>query len=205
MWKLTTILVVHVASFASILGLYFTLTPLSVPRPDWHWLILGAAIFGAVALAVYAIVEFFRSEPKKYRSQKKINSFMCRWVSSGGRVVIFSRDMSWAREDQVRKILLEKAERGELTIFLEHTIELTDELRERGATIVTYQSLGHTPRARFTIVGYGREGARVAVGVQENGYHVIQEYRNGFHPFFAVAEDLVRFLIAAQTGARDVP
>jgi hypothetical protein len=129
---------------------------------------------------------------------------MCRWVSSGGRVVIFSRDMSWANEDQVRRILLEKAESGELTVFLEHAIPLTDELRERGATIVTYQSLGHIPRARFTIVGYGREGARVAVGVHENGYHVIQEYRNGFHPFFAVAEDLVRFLIAAQSGATHV-
>ena len=101
--------------------------------------------------------------------------------------------------------MLEKATRRELTVFLEHSIPLTDELRERGATIITYQSLGHIPRARFTIVDYGREGARVAVGVHEHGRHVIQEYQNGFHPFFAVAEDLVRFLIAAEPDAKHVP
>jgi hypothetical protein len=204
MARLFAILVVQFASFASILGLYLTLIPLSEQRPTWHWLLLGIAISAAFGLAWYEIFEFTNLAPKRYRSQNRINSFMCRWVSSGGRVVIFSRDMSWAHEDQIRTILLAKAERRELTVFLEHSIPLTDDLREHGATIVTYQSLGHIPRARFTIVDFGREGARVAVGVNENGRHVIQEYRNGYHPFFAVAEDLVNFLTAARPGTKHV-
>jgi hypothetical protein len=123
---------------------------------------------------------------------------MCRWVSQPGRVVIFSRDMSWARADSVRNVLVGKADRGELTVCLEHEVQLTNELHNHGANIVTYGHIGHVPRSRFTIVGFEREGARVAVGVADNGRHVIQEFQSGAHPFFAVAEDLVKLLIAAK-------
>lgn len=130
---------------------------------------------------------------------------MLRWISSGGRVVIFSRDMSWAHDEAVCSVLKDKAARNELTVCLERSIKLTDELRNCGATIITYGHLNHIPRSRFTIVDFGREGARVAVGVHQNGRHVIQEYRDGLDPFFAVAEDLVRLLIAADAGGQHVP
>lgn len=198
MLKFFAIAIVHVASYASILGLYFTLVPIDHPRPHWHWILLGASILATLGLILSEFLGYRRSAPKTYTSQKKINSYMGKWVSGGGRVAIFSRDMSWARVDPIRRILREKAAQNELIVCLEHPIELTDELEELGAQIVTYQDLGHMPRSRFTIVDFGREGARVAVGVQEKQGHVIQEFRSGHHPFFAVAEDLVRFLAARQ-------
>ena len=118
--------------------------------------------------------------------------------------MIFSRDMSWADDEATRQILLEKAERNELTVCVERSIPLTDELRQSGARIVTYESLGHVPRSRFTIVDFDRDGARVAVGVRVQDKHVIQEFRSGHHPFFAVAEDLVKFLIASNHEMIDV-
>jgi hypothetical protein len=204
MKKLIATLVVNFASYASIFGLYFTLIPLSETRPLWHWALLVLIALSACILIGIETADFVQSAPRTYKSQKKINSYMSRWVSSDGRVVIFSRDLSWAHESSVRAILRDKAKRRELTICLEHDIPLTDDLRDRGATIITYQTLGHIPKARFTIVGFGREGARVAVGVNEKGKHVIQEYRSGSHPFFAVAEDLVKFLIAAEPGRAHV-
>jgi hypothetical protein len=198
MLKLVTTAIVHIASYASILGLYFTLVPLDHPRPHWHWVLLGASILATIGLILNEFLDYRRSAPKIYTSRKKITAYMRKWVSGGGRVAIFSRDMSWAKADPIRTILREKAARDELMICLEHPIELTDELKELGAQIVTYQDLKHIPRSRFTIIDFGRDGARVAVGVQEQNGHVIQEFRSGHHPFFAVAEDLVRFLAARQ-------
>ncbi len=119
--------------------------------------------------------------------------------------MIFSRDMSWTHDEAIRQVLMEKAGRNELIVCLEHPIRLTDELRRQGAQIVTYGALGHVPRSRFTIVDFGREGARVAVGVKVGNEHVIQEFRSGDHPFFAVAEDLVKLLLASSGKMLDVP
>jgi hypothetical protein len=119
--------------------------------------------------------------------------------------VIFSRDMSWGSDEKVRRVLSKKAAQGELTICLEHAIPLTDELKQVGATIIEYGYLGQVPRSRFTIVDFERDGARVAVGVTQNRRHVIQEFRSGVDPFFAVAEDMVRFVIASEKQDRHVP
>lgn len=198
MLKLFATAIVHVASYASILGLYFTLVPLDQPRPPWHWLLIGASILVTIRLILKDFLEYCRFAPKVYTSKKKINAYMCKLVSGSGRVAIFSRDMSWAQAETVRAILQDKAKRNELIVCLDHPIELTDELKALGAQIITYRDLKHLPRSRFTIVDFGREGARVTVGVPEKDGHVIQEFRSGHHPFFAVAEDLVKFLVARQ-------
>jgi hypothetical protein len=203
--SLLTTLVAQTASCASILGLYFTLQPLGGERPWWHWLLISLSIGAAVFVAAREITAHLFDGPRTYRSTAKINSYMRRWVASGGRVVIFSRDMSWAHEPATRSLLREKAHQNELTVCLEHSIALTDELQREGATIITYGSLSHVPRSRFTIVDFGREGARVAVGVREGNVHVIQEFRSGEHPFFAVAEDLVKFLMALSSMKPHVP
>ena len=205
MLKLGAIIIVQLASLASILGLYFTLLPPGADRPFWHWVPIIFAVAVFLQLAFREVSDHLRSAPKVYRSKEKINSYMRDWVSSAGRVVIFSRDMSWAGETEVRQLLLDKAKRNELTVYLERRIPLTDELEQQGAKIVTYEELGHVPRSRFTIVDFGREGARVAVGVKVGDDHVIQQFRSGDHPFFAVAEDLVKFLLPLNHENLNVP
>jgi hypothetical protein len=195
--KILTVVVLQVATFSSLVGLYFTIIPIDQPRPNWHWMVLGASAIASLFLTAYEIRDHIKATPKTFRSQKKINRYMCRWVSSGGRVAIFSRDMSWANEEAVKSILLTKAANNELTVCLEKEIPLTNELKEKGARIVTYGGLGHVPRSRFTIVDFDKEGARVAVGAHLDGRHAIEEFRSGDHPFFAVAEDLVKLLLKA--------
>jgi hypothetical protein len=103
--------------------------------------------------------------------------------------------MSWATDNNTRNILFAKAERHELTICIERMIPLARELQERGANIIEYGALGVVLRSRYTIIDFERDGARVAVGGPVGKTHVIQEFRNGEHPYFAVAEDLAKVLV----------
>ncbi len=197
MIKLVTGLLIEISAYASILGLYFTIVPPQGTHSIWHW--IGLLVFALLALVSLGrdVIDHIRTRPKVYggkNKQVKINKYMCRWLSSGGRAVIFSRDLSWAANESLRLILLAKAARGELTLFVEHPLPITDELAKLGATIVVYKDGEHLPRSRFTIIDYGREGARVAVGVTQNGKHVIEEFQSGEHPFFAIAEDLTKFI-----------
>lgn len=204
MFRFISRLVTHLASYASIFGLYFTVAPPTSERSTFEWWLLAIGFLLAAVTVYIEIDDFVRSGPKFFRKQQAINDYMRRWVSQSGRVVIFSRDMSWAMQKPVRDVLLEKASRNELIVCVERDIQLTNELHARGAQIVTYGQIGHVPKSRFTIVGYEREGARVAVGVSNNGQHVIQEFQSGSHPFFAVAEDLVKLLIAAKASGANV-
>lgn len=205
MSKVITAVLVQAASCASILGLYFGLQPPDHQHPWWYWPVVVFVLAAAVFLIFNEVRTYFLSTPRAYRSQRKINAFMRKWVSSAGRVVIFSRDMSWAEETTIRQILVEKAERNELAICIEQPIPLTNELRRRGARVVTYGSFGHIPRSRFTIVDFERDGARVAIGAKVGNDHRIQVYQYGSHPCYELAEDLVKLLIGSAAFRQDVP
>lgn len=111
--------------------------------------------------------------------------------------------MSWAQETKTREILTDKAKRSELVLCVEHEMALATELKAAGATLITYGALNHIPRSRFTIVDFGKEGARVAVGAHVAGTHMIQEFQSGHHPFFALAEDLANILMKYQEIKND--
>src|SRR5690348_5154195 len=105
MTKLISVMILQTASCASILGLYFTLIPITGDHPWWHWSLLTFVVGVSVFLIVWEMITYERSAPRVYRSQRRINTCMRRWVSNGGRVVIFSRDMSWAQEQPIRGLL----------------------------------------------------------------------------------------------------
>lgn len=109
--------------------------------------------------------------------------------------MIFTRDMTWV-DPTVQEILTAKARQRELTICIEHPLTVAEALEKEGAEIICYGELGVVPQSRYTIVDFEKHGARVAVGGAVGNYHVIQEFRDGEHPFFAVAEDLAKILIA---------
>ena len=188
----------HVASLASILGLYFTIYPGASDRSAWHTVLLTIFSLAFVCFSLWEVISYFKNRSTQIALNKpqKIQAYMRRWLSHGGRAVIFTRDMSWAHSDETRKVLFEKAQRNELTICIQAPIQLTDELKSHGAEIYPYAELGHVPRSRFTIIDFERDGARVAVGGTVNGKHLIQEFESGKHPFFSVAEDLVKLLLA---------
>lgn len=198
MTKILGMVVLQLSTLGSFIGLYLTVYPSPHERPWWHWALLIFTSLVTLFLVFAEVRSYLRNAPKSYKTNEKINAYMRRWISSGGRAVIFSRDMSWAQDRTTKDILIQKAHNGELTLCVEHSLPIIEELRAAGAAVINYGGL-HVPRSRFTIVDFEKEGARVAVGAKQNGVHVIQEYRNGEHPFFGVAEDLVKILAAMES------
>jgi hypothetical protein len=197
MTKLASVIFVHLLSLTAIWRLYLSLPSSEHDRIIWQF---GAPLISLLLTLVIAweIYNYWRTVPSRFRIFKnwRIKRYMRRWLSSGGRAVIFTRDMSWADDKATRDVLSDKARAGELIICIEHTIPLAEELATKGATIISYGELGVVPRSRYTIVDFESDSARVAVGGAVGYSHVIQVYRNGQHPFFSVAEDLAKILLA---------
>jgi hypothetical protein len=188
------LLVTWLAAAASVFGLLVTLRPVeqALTGPQGAALALLGSVF---LLAAYAdIRDHLQRQPKKYKTDVEINAYMFRWISRGGRVVIFTRDHTWARDPKIRDLLSSKARRDELAICLPSETTLTRELRSEGAEIIVYPQLAYTPGSRFTIINDGRiADAAVAIGRQVNGEQVIEEFPIG-DPVFAVTKDLVEVL-----------
>jgi hypothetical protein len=187
-------LIVQLSSFASILGLYFTVLPLSNERPNWHWAMIIAFSALSIFLAFKEIRLKMQERHRKFRNTAAVNRYMCKWISQQGRTVIFSRDLSWGDEYNSKTALMKKARAGDLKIFLHQKTALSDALEGEGAEIVVYGETDHEPKSRFTIVGFGKEGARLAVGTQRGGKPIVYEFESGEDPVFALAEDYAKLL-----------
>ena len=110
-----------------------------------------------------------------YRDQSSIRGYLFDWIKSGRHVAIFTRDMSWSDDPPMRDLLEHKAQANELTVVLPKSIDLTEHLREIGATIVAYGDASNV-RCSFTITNYCAQGSRIAIGWRSGNYHIIQEY-----------------------------
>jgi hypothetical protein len=207
MAKIVSIVVIYGGAFASFVGTHLSLNA-DLRLNSWHFYWLVAASAFTLLAFVSDISQYMRTKPKIFKvpdAKGEIVDYMCHWLSSGGRTVIFSRDMSWASHEAVRRLLSEKAKKHELVICLQNHNESTAKLANLGAEIYAYGHLGEVPLSRFTIVDYEKHGARVAVGLGEDGKHVIKEYQKGKDPFFSVAEDLVRYVIASCKSSQHAP
>ena len=195
MFKMLVKIFFAFASYASLLSLILTIWPIN-QRPSTLQLSLFAlASFILLLVVGNELLDYFRYGPRLFTQQRKINDYMYKWVSRGGRVAIFSRDLSWAGEDRIRQLLLDKARPNELCICLPERIPAVEVLEREGAQICVYPELDYTPESRFTIVNRGRMGARVAIGRAIRDKHRIDEFSSGEHPVFSVANDLVEIVI----------
>ena len=118
--------------------------------------------------------------------------------------MIFSRDLTWANDHEMRTLLKEKAKRRELSICLRDHTSLSDEFRIAGATIFTYGELDFMPSARFTIINHGRSDAHLAIGRVSEGKHIVREIVSGQDPLFALASDLAEVIMKVNQK-RDEP
>lgn len=192
-------LVPLVASFASMGGLLVAFLPSPKDLPWWAVALLVLAVFGFVVLAV---LEFFDRRGRRVYAKSDtegIKRYMHDWIEHGGRVAIWTRDMSWAQNPETRRLLTEKARRNELILCLPELNDVAAELTRAGAEVCAYGvSLLESPASRFTIAFLGRDGSRVAVGRAEGDTHVIDEFSAGGHPAFHLAADLVALVRALQ-------
>lgn len=186
----------HLGTLGSLIGIIFLIKGNENPSA----FLMGFLICLAIILFILAIVWEMRLSQKNKgiycKNEKEINEYMFRWINKGGRVTIFTRDMSWAEDDIVIKdMLLKKAMKNELTIILAKNKGLTKNLEQNGANIYTYGELGYTPNSRFTIVRTGRIDSKVAIGKEQNGKHFIEEFSSADGYQFHIANDLVNFLM----------
>lgn len=185
----------HIGTVASIFGLFISLKNPQAQLNVWHWLLLILSIGLFIITIVFLIQEYLENKPKMCKNDQEIRDYMYRWISKGGRVVIFTRDMSWASDREMTDMLNNKARASELTLCLPNRIPLINDLEKAGASIIDYPNLNYTPRSRFTIINYGRDDAKVAVGKRVDvNKHLIEEYGIGQHPYFNVANDLINIL-----------
>lgn len=183
-----------IGCFASSLGLIFIIRS---PKQLWtvgEGIILGILICFFLAAVILSIIDYIKRKPLLLRKESKIRDYMYRWISRGGRTVIFSHDLSWVRDDRMKDLLRSKAQRNELSICLPRRTPFVEELENIGASIYDYPELQYVPRSRFTIINMGRHDAQVAVGGSFKRKHLIEEFSIGEHPYFFIANDLVEII-----------
>lgn len=199
-WKLLAL----AASFASLVGLLFPFLPSPRDLPWWAMALLILALLSFVVLIGLEV--FQRRGRRVYREadSEGIKRYMHKLIKHGGRVAVWTRDMSWANNPETYQLLTDKARRGELILCLPEPNEFTANLTKAGAEVCTYGAkLLESPASRFTIAFFGRDGARVAVGRAEGETHVIDEFSSGGHPAFHLAADLVTLVRALQVRDRE--
>lgn len=193
---LTVKLVLIFLSMVALLATLYPLIDLEKITPATASVI---SIVGTVLVVLYGLLIFFEiytAEGKRVFKQsdsESICNYMLYWIAYGGRVAIWTRDMSWAKDDESKELLLEKAKNDELIICLPTHTTFTKELKKEGAQIYTYGTeLLSEPGTRFTIAYYGRDGSKVAIGRAKADQHVVEEFNSGSHPAFHLAYELVQ-------------
>lgn len=183
-------------ALASLVGLVFELRPAGKPATPIEITLGVIAALLTVWWTYLAVRQHLRDRPVVCKTDNQILRFMHRWIGREGRVVIFTRDMSWAHSADIEALLFQKSSKNELTIILERSTDLAEKLASSGARIISYNRLGYTPASRFTIVKHGHHDAEVAVGGRIGGQHVINIFQQGHHALFAVANDLANMITA---------
>lgn len=187
-------------TYASLVSVIFINSSPSRPPSCAQWLLLVLAT-ALLCLAIgYEIRLYAKRRPLLFGPDEhvKINAFMHQWISRGGRVVIFSHDLTWV-DDRMAALLIDKAKRNELEIVVPkrtgRVAPLLDQLEQEGGRVYVYPELQYVPRSRFTIVNRGRTGPRVAVGSGVGDKWRIDVFSEGEDPVFAVANDLVEVVV----------
>ena len=146
-------------------------------------------------LVVFVVLELLTHRGRRVYDKSDaegIKEYMHSWIEHGGRVAIWTRDLSWAQNSDTRQLLKIKAARNELILCLPENNALTNELAAAGAEVCAYGSDSlESPSSRFTIAFFGRDGSRVAVGRANGNTHIIDEFAPSDHPAFYLAEDLI--------------
>lgn len=179
-------------SIASLIGLLVLFVPSPMALQGWA---LALVVSAVICLAIFVLLELLTQRGRRVYGKNDaegIKKYMHDWIEHGGRVAIWTRDLSWAQNFETRQLLKTKAERNELILCLPKKNDLTDELAAAGAEVCAYGANKlESPASRFTIVFFGRDGSRVAVGRANGNTHVIDEFAASGHPAFYLAEDLI--------------
>lgn len=183
-----------VGTFGTVVALIVTLKRPDTPFAALQLMLIFLAITGFVLTLILEVTDTLKARPQVMRNADQIRDYMYAWIARAGRVAIFTHDMTWVRDTELKDLLKRKAREDELILCLPKRTALAQELDELGATVYSYSQLNYIPRSRFTIIKLGRGDAEVAVGRDVSGSHVIEQFQIGRHPAFTMAEDLVSII-----------
>ena len=184
-------LTASIGTFGSMVALVASLKPSDAAFTGWQYVLLTSfTIFGLLDF-VFTTADYLRGRSTRLKSERSIRDYMFRWISTAGKVEIFSRDLSWVDDDEMEALLQRKAARSELTLVIPAAIPLSAELLAAGATVLTYPDLNYAMQSRFTVINSGRTDTAVAIGRTQNGVHLVEEFRaESGDPAFYLAQDL---------------
>ena len=188
-------------AFFSGLGIIVSLLVSSNHLSPWV-LIPIAGLFFLMALTTIIVLKAEATTHVFHADDEgRIRGYLVHWIKNGGRVAIWTRDMSWAEDSEMNELLRLKAQSRELIICLPNETETTEKLRKYGAEVVAYGAWD-SPITSFTITNYSRAGSRVAIGRRKGNLHIIQEFSAEQHSAFDMASDLVRLVREQQLAGR---
>jgi hypothetical protein len=148
-----------------------------------------------VVSLILSIIWDYYSKPKTYKNAEEIKNYMFKWINNPGRTLIFTRDMSWTSDMDIKDLLKHKAKLGNLILCMPKKTNLACELEKDGAEIIEYSKLKYKPKSRFTMIHYGRTDTKMAIGrTGDNEIHYIKEVQSGLHTEYHLAEDLFEIL-----------
>jgi hypothetical protein len=204
-WKAWGELVLKLLACAGSLSSLIALLVVFFPE-DLSWWNIALLVIAGFCFVAFVLLELVTHRGHRVFSKSDtagIKKYMHDWIEHGGRVAVWTRDMSWARNEDTRELLKKKAAQGELILCLPEQNDLAKELAAAGAEVYAYGANQlELPASRFTIGFFGRDGARVAVGRADGDCHVIDEFNAGGHPAFYLAEDLVALVRGRRTVGR---
>lgn len=149
----------------------------------------------------FELITFVKNMPKKFESPgSEINAYMYKLVNNNQNTAIFTRDLSWAQDIKVKDMLIAKAQKNNLVIYIPSNNAISDELQAAGAKIYTYASCGYTPKSRFTIVNFGTAHPHIAVTEYGKNTLLVREYTTSNNdPVQYVISDLLSILERANS------
>lgn len=189
-------LIAALATFGSFITLVFSLKDPKAPFSFFQATLITVATLGLLVTVAFEIHDYRTGRTRWMRSGRQIRDYMYDWISGGGRVAVFSRSLGWIRDEDMRQMMVEKAQAGELTLVMPGPVSESKSLEAAGAEAIYYGTLGYTIKSRFTIVHRDRTDTAVAIGRTEGPRrHLIKEFRSSDgDPAFWLAEDLVEIL-----------
>src|SRR4051794_14322027 len=113
-------------SSASLIGLVFVFHPNGQGFTATEGVLLGIGIVLTVLAVVLEIKDFVASRPKVLKTKQQIRDYMFHWIDNGGKVCIFSNDLSWIEDDEMVSMLKRKAGKDELQICVPAMIPIAE-------------------------------------------------------------------------------
>lgn len=164
---------------------------------DSRWMLLASMLLTWLTLAGlhFAWVDERRRSPVLVAPPTDLVSPNLKWLSEQGKVVVVTRDMSWAVDPDLTSVLRTKAGHGDLVILASRRTQSLDELLAAGAQVVIDPAL---PSVRFTVLRYGAADARVLVHRQVRGEVEFREFGAQAFPVFHLCMDLVSARLNSQ-------